>query len=38
MKSFYEAPVTEVMVVKFEGMVCTSPGLEDYHKQVYYEE
>jgi hypothetical protein len=38
MKEFYEAPVTQVLVVKVEGMVCTSPGLENYNKQDYYEE
>ena len=26
MKSLYEAPTTDVLVVRFEGMVCTSPG------------
>ena len=24
-KSLYEAPTTDVLVVRFEGMVCTSP-------------
>ena len=25
-KSLYEAPTTDILVVRFEGMVCTSPG------------
>ena len=25
-KSLYEAPTTKVLVVRFEGMVCTSPN------------
>ena len=25
-KSLYEAPTTDVLVVRFEGMVCTSPN------------
>ena len=25
-KSLYEAPTTDVLVVRFEGVVCTSPG------------
>ena len=26
----YEAPVTTVLELKAEGMVCLSPGVEDY--------
>ena len=25
----YEAPITNVLELRFEGMVCTSPGLWD---------
>ena len=28
MKSLYEAPTTDVLVVRFEDMVCTSPTNE----------
>lgn len=38
MKEFYISPESTVFIVKIEGEVCASPGLEDYNKHDYYEE
>ena len=34
-KSLYEAPTTDVLVVRFEGMVCTSPGARGVAGNVF---
>lgn len=38
MKERYISPETTVYIVKLEGVVCTSPGLEDYIENPYHEE
>lgn len=38
MKERYISPEATVYVMKLEGVVCTSPGLEDYNKHDFYEE
>lgn len=38
MKERYISPETTVYIVKLEGVVCTSSGLEDYNKHDYDEE
>ena len=35
-KSLYEAPTIDILVVQFEGMVCTSPGFSDSMKNEYF--
>ena len=35
-KQTYEAPEAETLVVRFEGMVCTSPGFRDSMKNEYF--
>jgi hypothetical protein len=30
-KELYEAPSTSVVDVRFEGIICISGGMEDYH-------
>lgn len=38
LKQIYQAPATTVAELVSEGIVCHSPGLEDYYKHDYYEE
>ena len=35
-KSLYEAPTTDVLVVRFEGMVCTSPNATNSTNRTEY--
>lgn len=41
-RELYEAPAMEVVEVKYEGVICTSPGtitgVQDYGWNEYYEE
>ena len=39
-KKYYESPATEVLSVKFEGLICVSgkPTLQEYNVQDYFEE
>ena len=37
-KELYEAPVMEVLEVKYEGVICSSTEMEDYGWNEYFEE
>ena len=36
-KEVYEVPAMEVVEVKYEGVICTSTGVQDYGWNVYIE-
>jgi len=36
-KDYYESPVTEVVELHYEGIVCQSGGLRNYDRQDYEE-
>ena len=35
-KSLYEAPTTNILVIRFEGMVCTSPNATNSTNRTEY--
>ena len=37
-KEVYEVPAMEVVEVKYEGVICTSTGVQNYGWNEYYEE
>ncbi len=37
-RELYEAPAMEVVEVKYEGVICTSTGVQDYGWNEYIEE